>query len=343
MKILQPMKPAKLDLDKESHKRRLDAWFEDPNYVAEPKIDGCHYFNQAGRFLSTQISKKTKDLVDKTGNFPHLVEGFVQAELGQTVLDGEINFPDSQSSFSATTVTGCLAEEAIRRQENESGWVSYTVFDVLRDPNGNWLFNQPWSKRRELLEEIMFKLHKVCSYYEIIPVKRNKKKQFLEKVLADGGEGIVLKYVHGLYIPSKRPMSNWIKLKTGLEDDVIILYFEAPTKEYTGKDYDTWPYWEDGVPVTKNYYNGLIGSIAFGKHDSNGEVVYLGSCTGISDTMRKEFTDNQDEYIGKVMTIKAMERTPDGRYRHPNFVRIHPDKNPHECVHERGVAKIVEG
>lgn len=340
MQLLQPMKPAKLDLDKPSHKQRLDSFFEDPTYIAEPKIDGCHYFSQAGRFLSTQVSKKTGDLVDKTENFPHLVEGFLRADLGLAILDGEIYYPSASKSYGATKITGCSASEAIRRQEQEFGWIHFAVFDVLRDPNGNWLFNQPWSKRRELLEQILYKINKHCKQYDLVPVRRRKKKQFLEEILSQGGEGIVLKYIHGLYIPSKRPMGNWVKLKTGLEDDVVIMGFDPPTKEYTGNNYDDWPYWEDGEPVSKNYYHGLIGSIAFGKYASDGELKYLGSCTGISDEMRKEFTNNQSSYIGKVITIKAMEMTEDGRYRHPNFVEIHTDKNPEECIIEQEVGII---
>lgn len=334
MKILQPMKPAKLDLTKPSHQKRLDEWFENPACIAEPKIDGCHYTNDAGRFLSTKN-------VDKTGNFPHLVEAFAQADLGQTILDGEIYYPDEAKSFAATQITGCLGQEAVRRQESNYGWIYYCVFDVLRDPKGNWLINQPWSTRREILEFIGARLKPFSKYYQIIPVVRRKKKQYFEQILREGGEGIVLKHTQSLYVPGKRPISNWIKLKAGDNDDVVILGFDPPTKKYTGTDYENWPYWENGEPVSKNYYLGWIGSISFGKYDLSGELVYLGSCTGISDELRKEFTENQDKYVGQVMEIKYMEKTPDGKYRHPNFVRIHPDKNAYECVIEQRQAGEV--
>jgi ATP-dependent DNA ligase len=336
--ILQPMKPAKLDLDKPSHKLKLDTFFDSPQYIAEPKIDGCHYFCDAGRFLSTQVSSRTKQLVDKTDNFPHLVEAFfnVQDKIGQTMLDGEINFPGDEGSFSksydVTTITGCSGVEAVRRQTTSDKWVSYTVFDILRTPNGEYTFNWPWRKRRELLEEIMQHLVKICPYYILIPVRRSRKKEFLENILKEGGEGVVFKFVHGIYIPSKRPMDNWIKYKTSDTDDVVIMGFDSPNKEYTGKDYDSWPYWEDGVPVSKHYYNNQIGSIVFGKYNESGELVFLGSCTGIDDLQRAEFSKYPKKYIGKVIQIKFMEMTADGKYRHPNFVAIHHDKNPNECI-----------
>jgi ATP-dependent DNA ligase len=329
--ILQPMKPAKLDLDKPSHQKRLDHYMSSPAYVAEPKIDGCHYFLDSGRVLSTQISKGTNSLVDKTDNVPHLIEGYLRANLGEIILDGEINYPNKRGSNEATKITGCSASEAVRRQEEELGWVTFTVFDILRDPKGNWLINQPWNIRREALEYAMSLLTKESPYFQLIPVKRSRKQQFLDRILAEGGEGVVLKHTAGIYIPGKRPIDNWVKIKVSDFDDVVVMGFDPPKKEYTGKDYENWPYWEDGIPVSKHYYLNQIGSIAFGKYD-NGELIYLGSCTGIDDALRKELTDNQEQYIGQVMEIKFMEKTADGRYRHPNFVRFHPDKNPYECL-----------
>lgn len=322
---LKPMKPAKLDLEKESHQKRLKTYFDSPHYVVEPKLDGCHYINQGGSFISTQRFK------DKTGNFPHLVEGFLAAELGLAVLDGEIYYPGT-NSFAATKITGCKAPEAIRKQEEELGWIFYCVFDILRDPEGNWLFNHTWYNRREVLEQVFTKLKAVSEYYHIVPVIRRRKQQFLEQELAAGREGVVIKHVNGLYIPGKRPQGNWTKIKIELEDDVVIMGFDPPNKEYTGKDYDNWPYWEDGLPVSKNYYCGLIGSIVFGKYDQTGELHYLGTCSGIDDATRREFSTNSQAYIGRVMKIRAMEKTEEGRYRSPHFVQLHPDKNPEECI-----------
>ncbi len=332
--MLQPMKPAKIDLKKASHVDKLHEMYQSPLYVAEPKIDGCHYFCDSGRFLSTRVSKTTGNLVDKTGNFPHLVEAFLRAELGRIVLDGEIYYPGASNSYDATKITGCLENEAIRRQENELGWISYCMFDVLRDEEGNWLISEPWYVRREYLELIAHRLRTYSEYFHLIPVVRSRKENFLDKMLDEGREGIVLKQIQGVYIPGKRPMWNWMKVKTELEDDVVIMGFDPPEKRYTGKDYENWPYWEEGEPVTKTYYHGLIGSVVFGKYNGEGELVYLGSCTGIDDRMRKEFTENQEEYIGRVMKIKAMEKTADGRYRHPNFLMVHEDKNAFECTIE---------
>jgi ATP-dependent DNA ligase len=327
------MKPAKLELSKPGDLKKLDAMFSNPRYIAERKIDGCHYFCDGGRFLSTHISVRTGKLLDKSENFPHLVEGFLRANFPNVVLDGEINFPDKQGSYIATTITGCAGVQAVSRQE-DSGWISYTVFDILRDPDGNWLYNLPWYQRRELLEILMLKIQKENQYFILNGVVRRNKKQFMEGILERGEEGIVLKDTMGIYVPGKRPASNWVKIKTSMTDDVVIFGFDLPVKQYTGKDIDNWPYWENGEPVTKFWYLKQIGSIVFGKFDAYHNPVTMGTCSGIDDATRKDMTEHQDVYKGQVMEIKAMERTPDGKYRHPNFIRIHSDKNADECILE---------
>ena len=76
----------------------------------------------------------------------------------------------------------------------------------------------------------------------------------------------------------------------------------------------------------------LIGSIKFGQY-RDGILVPFGSCSGISDKIRTEFSNNPEKFVGQVMTIKAQERTESGAFRHPVFVRMRPDKNPEECIY----------
>jgi ATP-dependent DNA ligase len=338
-KIIEVMKPSKANNEKQAHKTKLDELFKSSQYIAEPKIDGCHYLNIGGRFFSTQISKRTGIPVEKTEQLPHLVEGLLRLSMPNVILDGEIFYP-GWKSYNVTKVTGCNPQEAIRRQERED-WMYYMVFDILRDPEGNWLFNVPWRKRREILETVCARLVDICPYFKLIPVVRSRKLQYLEKLLADGEEGIVLKYVNGLYHVGKRPMWNWVKIKAELEDDVIIMGYEPPVREYTGKDFSTWPYWEGDIPVSKYHYMGWIGAVVFGKYDQNGQLIRLGTCSGITEDDRKEFSINGDAYVGRVIKIRAMERTPDGFYRHPKFIEVHPDKNPHECVIKQDTARAI--
>lgn len=331
-RVIEVMKPSKIDPNRLSQLAKLDELFASPHYVAEEKIDGCHYVNIGGRFFSTQLSRVTGLPVEKTENFPHLVEAILRLDMPNVVLDGEVYYPEKTSQH-VVMISGSAPDIAIAKQR-ELGWVHYKVFDILRDPDGRWLFDQPWRVRREILEALASKIRntRVGEYLEIIDVVRTRKKEFLDRVLENGGEGVVLKHVNGLYYMGKRPQWNWVKVKTEIEDDVIIMGYEPATKIYTGKDFDTWPYWENGVPVTKYYALGWIGAIVFGKYNRKGELVRLGTCSGMDEATRKEFSEHGDKYIGRVIKIKAMQRTESGAYRHPKFVSLHADKNSHECV-----------
>jgi ATP-dependent DNA ligase len=149
------MKPSKVNMDNPSHLRKLDEILEDPNYIAEEKMDGCHYLAIKGRFFSTHIETSdgvpTGFPVEKTENFQHLSDRL--AEFGsKLILDGEIYIPGGTSQ-DATSITGSSPDEAIRKQK-EYGFIHYRVFDILRDTDGQWLINKPWHERRRIMEQI---------------------------------------------------------------------------------------------------------------------------------------------------------------------------------------------
>lgn len=332
--ILEVMKPCKVNTDSPTQARRLRQAMSSEYYIAEEKIDGCHYLSVGGRFFSTRLSVKDGLPVEKTYHVPHLWDILSQGKVHKVVLDGELCYP-GQKSQDVVSIMGCYADEAVARQE-QRGPLHYMVFDILRDQNGEWLQNYPWRIRRERLEAVMALLGYPIETGTLMMTKvvRGDKETFLQQVFDRGGEGIVLKDVEGKYIFGKRPMWNWIKVKREDEEDVVIVGFEPATKLYTGKDLDNWPFWsEEGLPLTRYYARGWIGAIIFGKYDPETKLlVPLGTCSGMEDLAREMFSREPNEFIGRVMKLKYMEVTRDGAYRHPQYVGLHPDKNPTECV-----------
>ena len=327
-KFVEIMKPNSIDPANKSQVDKLQQILRSSEYVAEEKIDGCHYYTIGDRFFGPRISERTGEPVEKTDNFPHLQEALLRAGFPRLILDGEIHYV-GKTSQDVTPVTGALPENAIKFQEQHD-WVQYRVYDILCDPLGNWLVNKPWRYRREVLEAVCEKLSKLTPYLKINPVVYDNKQQFVESVLAAGGEGGVIKHVNGLYVMGKRPMWNQMKIKQEDTDDVIIMNFAPPNRLYEGKNLLNWPYWDNGVPVTEHYAKKLIGSIIIGKY-KDGELIKVGQCTGMTETQRRQFSEQPSNFIGKVISIKFMEKTNDGAYRHASFVGVHPDKNPFEC------------
>ncbi len=332
--ILEVMKPCRINKDNPNHVSKLNSIMSNgSSYAAEEKIDGCHYVMIENRFFSTRISVKTGVPVEKTANLPHLAEAFKTLDMNGLILDGEITMPGGKSQ-DVITITGCLPDLAVDKQV-EGKYLHYTVFDLLRAPKGNWTADLHWAARRQLLEELFSYID--SPYIHLSKVVYKDKRQFLDYILDQGGEGIVLKHIEATYHPGKRTMWNWVKVKVESTDDVVIMGFEPPTKEYTGKEVKSWPYWSLGeddmdCPVTRYYHLDWIGAVVIGKYKEDGELVKLGTCSGMDDSTRADMTAHPEKYVGKVAQIRLMEKTPDGAYRHPAFVSLHADKNAKECV-----------
>jgi hypothetical protein len=328
-RYIQVMKPAHIDEDNPKHLQRMEQILQSPDYVAEEKIDGCHYLCFGGRFMST-------DNVEKTANYPHLQNFFQSLQMPQLILDGEINYPGKTSQF-CTRVTGSAADVA-RAFQNDYGMIHYTMWDILRTPKGTWLLNLPYIKRREILVQFYNHFIKGSSMEQFIHVTRatrNNKKEFFDSIINAGLEGCVIKRIDSLYVMGKKPQWQWIKLKQKDTADLFISGYKAPTAEYKGSSIENWPYWKDikGVlrPVTKDYYMNWPGALELSAY-VNGQVVQICTCSGLTESLKAAIAASPEAYVGRVVKISYMEKTEAGNPRHPRFEMFHESKTARECT-----------
>lgn len=328
--VLSLMKPSKINPDNPKHVAQLKACYNSPDYCWEEKLDGINIMAIGGRLFSNKVSKKTGWPTEKTMHFPQISKVLLQYP--KLIFNGELYEVGKKSNYVTSFSNLNEPADALSKQE-ELGYLKYHVYDILRDTDGTWLVTQPYEKRRARLEEIFAE----CNLGDYIVLNPSHDcsvapaDEHFEDIIARGYEGVVLKRKDGLYFPGKRPMWVQVKMKASMEDDVVIMGFNEATRKYTGKDVENWPYWDNGEPVTSNWYKGLIGSIRVGKYNKEGELVFVGNVTGIEQWLREDMTENPNTYIGQVLKIKAMEKTEDGMYRHANFLELHDDKNPREC------------
>lgn len=323
------MKPAHIDEDNPKHLQRMEQILRDPNYIAEEKIDGCHYLCFGGRFLST-------DKVEKTDNYPHLKDFFIHLGMPNLILDGEINYPGKTSQF-CTRITGSASDVAIDNQKR-FGPIHYTIWDILRTPKGTWLVKQPYLERRKILVAFYNQFIKGSSlepYIHITSATQKDKKAFFDAIIADGREGCVLKRIDSLYVMGKKPMWQWMKLKQKDTADLILIGFKPATVEYNGKNIEGWPYWKEvnGIlrPVTKDYYMGWPGALELGAY-VNGELQPICTCSGLSEEQKASLAATPQNYLNRVVKISYMEKTEQGNPRHPRFEMFHESKTPQECT-----------
>jgi len=325
------MKPAHVDDDNPKQLKRMQDILLSSDYGAERKIDGCHYLGIGPRFFSTEG-------VEKTNNYPHVRDFFLKLNMPNLILDGEMNYPGKTSKY-CTRVTGSSSDVAVAFQ-NKNGPIHYTMWDMLRTPKGTWLLNEPYWKRRQIIEQFYARFivgTSMAQYIHLTDFCKENKKAFYEDIIASGGEGVVLKRFDSLYIMGKKPMWQWMKLKQKDTADFFISGFEDPKTKYEGDNVIDWPFWKEikGVltPVTKFFYNNWIGAIELSAY-VGGVPTKVCTTSGFNEDLRQQISAAPDTYLNRVVKISFMEKTEANYPRHPRFEAFHESKLANECVWE---------
>lgn len=299
---------------------------------------------------------------------PHLQPFFDSLPNG-TCLLGELYLPSAPGSRNITALMGCLKEKAIDRQ-NKGEKLHFYVFDCLAFADKN-LLDWPAKKRFNVASGLVH-INDIDKkeYVSFAEYKTGKELWImLQEILGRGDEGIVITHRDGKYEPGKRPSKTTLKIKKELKQTIDCFFTgvgSAPTKEYTGKEIETWTYWEnlrtgekingecfreymDGAaitPITKSYFHGWCGSLEIGvlrhkvgsKCKING-VVYedtdvfpIGWLSGLTEEMKA----NPKKYAFQPIEVTAMEY--DGvshTLRHGKMVGWRKDLNLQDCTLEK--------
>lgn len=334
------------------------------DYFATVKKDGYWYeFEKTDDgvcyMFSRTVSKESGILSEKIANVPHLEKALNCLPNG-SILIGEIYYP-GKTSKDVTTIMGCLAPKAIQRQEL-CGPIHYYVHDIVKY-NGVDLKNEGAWTRFQVLQKVWEK-HQLSRRHMCLelaePILDNIQEATAE-ALNNGEEGMVLKKKDAVYSPDKRPAWSSVKIKKMDYADVVCMGACDATKEYTGKEIETWPYWiieensELGwhfyqkcpvgvpssirspnfrtVPVTKGYFYGWKTAIRIGAYNDKGELVEIGTvASGLTDELRENLK-NFDDYYLRVCSVQCMEKDKkEHTLRHPFFKGFRDDKNAKDCT-----------
>lgn len=301
---------------------------------------------------------------DKHEWVPHLDSFFKKLPKG-TCLLGELYFPSKPGSRNVTTIMGCLKEKAIERQEKGEK-LHFYVFDCLAWDRVSNL--QTSAKYR--FAEVSFMNFTDNQYISFAQYKSGKELwSMLQEILSRGDEGIVITHQDGKYEPGKRPSKTTLKIKKELKQTIDCFFTgrgSAPTKEYTGKEIETWQYWMDSItgerlqgelfkeykagatiePITKGYFNKWYGSLEIGvlRHKvgskckirgevyEDTEVFPLGWLSGLPDEMKAD----PDRFAFMPMEVTAMEYDEFSHtLRHGKMVGWRKDLTLKDCTLEK--------
>lgn len=135
---------------------------------------------------------------------------------------------------------------------------------------------------------------------------------FYSQIIAEGGEGIMIKNLDALYLPGKRPQNNWFKLKYSQSWDVVIC-------DYTPGE---------------GKYKGMVGAIIYGLYNPETDsLIPVGRVSGFNDSQRESFTKDPEAFKGWVIEVEGSGLTEAGCIENPRFKRFRQtEKRKEECT-----------
>ncbi len=310
---------------------------EPPGWRYEPKWDG---FRAVA--WSDDVRLDSRNQKPLLRYFPELAPALAQLPSG-TVVDGEVLVVrDDRTSFDALQLRIHPAESRINLLAGETP-ASLVGFDLLA-LKGKDLRSKPFAERRKQLEKLFADLggpwHLTPSTEDFDVAVR-----WFDDFEAAGCDGIVCKKLDGPYVEGKREMIKWKHRRS--VDCVVGGYREH----------------KDG---------GKIGSLLLGLFNADGELHFIGHCSGFSDHDRVELLKQfeqlrSDESFGfearmpgaksrwsagkdlswtavrpGVVVQVSYDQLTESRFRHATRLeRWRPDKDAAECTmdqldHPRG-------
>lgn len=302
---------------------------EPPGWAYEPKWDGFRMIAWSGSEPRLE-SRNGKNLLRY---FPELRPALAELPVG-TVLDGEVVvIRDGVTDFDALQLRIHPAESRVNLLAGEIP-ASLIVFDVLVH-DGTDLRSTPYAARRAVLENVYSSLG---PQWHLTPVTHDVEEagRWFREYEAAGCDGIICKQVDQPYVEDKR---NWIKWKHRRTVDCVV----------------------GGYRIHKE--GDKIGSLLLGLFNDDGQLHFIGHCSGFSDQDRTEllqqfeqlktgdsFGDEtrrpgaQSRWTGGkdlswipvepgVVVEISYDQLAEQRFRHATrFVRWRPDKDPAECT-----------
>lgn len=295
------------------------------HYLVEVKLDGVRCIAIKDKTGVQLLTRSGKSMTEKV---PHIVEQLRDIH-GDFIIDGELGYLDHRAGwcpvmdFNKTMrIIGSDQGEAINKQlaniAQGSEPIKFVVFDILKRFDHSLLDSSQAARSMALnnfaLGFLRYKMDLTTEAQHTRLLQDGAKtiRNLYERSVDLGAEGIMLKNPDAQYYPGARKANTWYKLKKFNTADVVIM----------------------GSTPGQGKYSGQIGALTFGAYRGD-KLILLGRCSGMTDEMREQFTERfvTEELTGYTMEIRYFGKVGrDGTgLRHPQFVRLRPDKNPREC------------
>ena len=296
--------------------------FSDPDWVYERKLDGerCLAFRDGDRVRLR--SRNRKDLND---SYPELEEALAAQSCDDFIVDGEVvAFKGSVTSFQRLQQRMQVKDRDEARQSGVA--VYFYLFDVLH-VQGRSTEALPLRARKSVLKRTL-------SFDDPLRFTAHRNRQgeaFLEEACRKGWEGLIAKDGGAPYVHSRS--SKWLKFKCVGRQEMVIGGFTEPKGERLG-----------------------FGALLIGYYRGD-DLVYAGKVgTGFDDDTLQSLSQRLESIERKtspfdsgepsgdgvhwvrpklVAEVGFTEWTGGGKLRHPRYLGLRRDKEPHDVVREQ--------
>ena len=286
-------------------------------YWAQRKLDGtrCIIIKDGDR-----VEMRGRSWInDYSAKFPEIVEEIRKLPVESCVLDSELTF------FKKGTDQDVFIT-ALANPETKKGYTAKAmVFDILYVEDYD-LRDLPLEDRLDILKEM---IPEELKHVDPVRTVKKGKKAYFERIRRKGGEGVILKERKSPYREGERT-EEWLKVKNWRSDEAVVV----------------------GFTKGKGERSKTFGSLILAQRDRDGKWRYVGKASGFTEeqmkqllqkmrslktdkppVMNAEKVDNVKAWVKPkiVVEVKYYERSKNGMFRFPDFLRVRTDKKPEEC------------
>ncbi|HEY8648496.1 MAG TPA: DNA ligase D [Candidatus Limnocylindria bacterium] len=311
-----------------------DEPFDSPQFTFEPKWDGVRTlaFVDGG-----EVRLQTRNLLDCTKQYPE-AHGAAEALTGayQAILDGEIVAFDEKGvpSFQRLQPRMQVRDERAVSKLRKSVPVIYEVFDVLY-LDGQDLTKLPLRERRRQLEAALQPMGAI-RLSEGFP---GSGVALFNAARDQGLEGIVAKRLDAPYVSGRS--ASWVKIKAFKSMDCVI----GGWTEGQGGRHSTL-----GALIAGVYKDGTlvpVGQVGSGFDDRTLRDLLVTLKEHQAPSSPFAIAPKVDRpatwcFPDLVCEIRYAEITRDGTLRHPTYLGLRSDVDPHECTGQETAASAKE-
>ena len=264
---------------------------------ASPKLDGIRGIVTDGALMSRSGKKIPNRFIQKFFTDHPELDG----------LDGEliVGDPNAKDVYNKTN-------SAVMTRDGEPDFVYY-VFDYVNIPD------VPYSEREKKINEIIGHTERLLVLPQVLINTPDELKEYEEKVLSLGYEGLVLRKINGKYKFGRSTTNEGLllKLKRFTDAEAVIVGFQELMHNANEAKTDAFGHTERSSHKDNMVPMNTLGSLIV--EDLKTKLLFnIG--TGFDDDMRKAIWLARKEFDGKIIKYKYFEIGVKDLPRFPVFV-----------------------